>query len=101
MLPDSEEKDIGDNAAGVKSASISTYTDLVVPICEQSASMSISSESIGPIALSGLCDNASGSNIEAVGIFTPHSLPRLPPPPSSPKVYHNISPIFRDISYRR
>ena len=84
VLLGSEEKDIGDSAAGVKSASISTYTDLVVPICEQSASMLISSEYIGPIALSGLCDNASRLNMVAVGILTPHLPPPLPPPPLSP-----------------
>ena len=45
---------IFDNAAGVKSSPISTYTDLVVPVCKESASISIS----------GLCEvNSTCSNI--------------------------------------
>ena len=48
---------IFDNAAGVKSSEsspISTYTDLVVPVCKESASISIS----------GLCEvNSTCSNI--------------------------------------
>ena len=54
MLPSLKANNIFDNAAGVKSSPISTYTDLVVPVCEESASISIS----------GLCKvNSTCSNI--------------------------------------
>ena len=54
VLPSWKANNIFDNAAGVKSSPISTYTDLVVPVCEESASISIS----------GLCKvNSTCSNI--------------------------------------
>ena len=54
VLPSLKANNIFDNAAGVKSSPISTYTDLVVPVCEESASISIS----------GLCEvNSTCSNI--------------------------------------
>ena len=54
VLPSLKANNIFDNAAGVKSSPISTYTDLVVPVCEESASISIS----------GLCKvNSTCSNI--------------------------------------